>query len=409
MKGKALDGMKVLEYAHLVSGPYCAKLLADLGAQVIKVEDPKDFDVARRREPFFGDVPDYERSGLFLYLNTNKMGITLNLRTTTGLGIFKELIRWADVFIENNPPKLVEKLGISYQDLSAVNPRLIMTSITPFGQTGPYRDYKGYDLNCWQLGGYGHQNTNEYPSILFADQRRPVPLKKGGKHADFQAALNGAVATMCAFLYRERTGIGQHVDVSAVEAVASTMPDNIQYWTYQRQLSGGPRTYPLGPLCLLPCKDGYVYMWIFEEHQWERLVQMMGDPEWAREEIFKDRWVRAQNFEALEVLLADWFGERSAQEVYMEAQARGIPLVPSNDIQEVVNSPQLQAREFFVEIDHPKVGSLTYPGAPFKLSETPWKIDRSAPLLGEHNEEVYGKLLGYSTEDQRKMKQAEVI
>ena len=203
-----LAGLKVLEHAQFVSGPYCAKLLADLGAEVIKIEPPGAGDETRRREPFLDDVPHPERSGLFFYLNTSKLGITLNPNTVTGRKMFKELVKETDVLVEDSSPRVMKETGLDYESLKDINPRLVMTSITPFGQTGPYKDYKAYYLNTYNGSGLAKILSDVLPDDL------KQPLKGAGYLGDYDCGLSAAVATMGALYARLFTGMGQQIDIS---------------------------------------------------------------------------------------------------------------------------------------------------------------------------------------------------
>jgi len=198
MQAGALSGLKVLEYSQFIAGPFCGKFLADFGAEVIKVEEPGVGDEARRRGPFPNDIPHQEKSGLFLFLNTNKLGITLDVKSATGVKIFKDLVQQADILVESNPPQVMKALGLDYATLSKINPRLIMTSITPFGQTGSYRDYKSCDLVC------SHMSQIAICQPFESRTTRREPLKAGGYQTDFMAGLTGAVGTMSALLATRR-------------------------------------------------------------------------------------------------------------------------------------------------------------------------------------------------------------
>ena len=403
MPDSALSGLKVLEFGNLVSAPYCTKLMADLGAEVIKAEMPGVGDEARRREPFAEDRPGVERSGLFAYLNTNKLSITLNPRAATGNKLFKELVRQVDVLVENNPPSLMEELGLTYEILEKINPLLVMTSITPFGQTGPHRDYKAYEITVYQAGGYGYVSTACY--------REPVmpPVKAGGRQAQFGAGQVGSAATMFALHARDQIGAGQHIDVSNQEVMAGHYESAIEHWTFADNELGGLINLIVQPMVPLECKDGWVFIMCVEDFQFNNFVKVMGNPEWVNNEIFKDRYSRAEHAKALVPLLTEWTKQYTKEEVFQMAQAGHVPLAPAYNAEEIVNSPQLAARNYLVEIDHPEIGRARYPGAPYILSETPWRIVRRAPLLGEHNEEIYCNRLGYTRQDLVKLAQAGVI
>lgn len=405
MNRGALSGLRVLEYSEFISGPYCGKLFADLGAEIIKVEKPGYGDRARAQGPFPQDVPHPEKSGLFLYLNSNKLGVTLNVDSPQGLGIFKELAKQSDVLVENYPPREMRRLGLDYKSLRKINPKLVVTSITPFGQTGPYRDYKGCDLICFNMSGAGYMN----PWDGVEDVEKQGPLKGPYYSGDFMAGLSAAVATVTALIGRQATGLGQQVDLSEQEACASITRREFIVFTYE----GLPFVRTRGGRALeqtiLPCKDGYVAFVLPTDQFWAAICEIMGNPEWTKNELFKDRAGRRENWDALELMVGEWTREHTTEEVARAGRAKRIPCMPVNTMREVVSSEQLAAREFFVKVNHKEAGQLTFPGAPYKLSGTPWRIERPAPLLGEHNEEVFCKRLGYTGQDLLRMKQAGVI
>ncbi len=405
MEGGALSDLRVVELGHSVSAPYCAKLLADLGAEVIKVEEVGVGDVARRRGPFPNDEPHPERSGLFLYLNTNKLGVTLDVRTSTGRRIFQQLVKEADTLVEDNPPSMMKELGLDYESLRQANPRLVMTSITSFGQTGPYRDYKATDLISFHMGGLAYAT----PGIVSNPDDEP-PLRGGGQLADFLSGLTGAVATLCAVFDRMATGLGQQVDISKHEAIAAFMRSSVAAYAYENRIPdrlASPQRP--GGFGLQRCKDGYVTLATGEDHHWRALVQLMGNPKWAEDERFKDRASRTQNAQALLPLIEEWTKQHTKDEIISPSQAKGVPSFPINTIADAVNSPQLTARRFFVDIDHPKAGRARYPGPPHEFSSIRWGIERPAPLLGQHNEEIYCGLLGYTKQELVKLAETGVI
>ncbi|MDO8674160.1 MAG: CoA transferase, partial [Dehalococcoidia bacterium] len=371
------------------------------GAEVIKVEEPGVGDEARRLEPFLDDLPGPERSGLFLYLNANKLGVTLNLNIPTGRKIFRELVRDADILVENHPPSFFSDLGLDYESLRELDPRLIVASITPFGCSGPYRDYRAYDLNTYHIGGFGYPGGSPEPGT--------TPLKAGGRQADFVAAANGAVGAMIALYGQRATGRGQHLDVSTMECIASMQETWVEKFTYLglENLRLGRRS--IGPGDIFPCKDGFIQYFAIEEAQWIRFVEVMGNPDWAHSELFKDRDSRTQYWDALKPLITEWTMERTKEEIVQSCQANRVPFAPVNNMADLANSQHLTARQFFVEIDHPEAGRIRYPSSPCKLEKTPWQVIRPAPLLGQHNEEIYCHRLGYGREDLAKFAQAGII
>lgn len=404
MVKKIFEGLKVMECGNLVSAPYCAKLLGDLGAQVIKVEKLPIGDEARSHGPFPNDVPDVEQSGLFLVLNTNKLGITLNLDLPKGKEILKRLLEDADVFIENNSPQYMKERGLDYDSLEKMNPNLVMASITPFGQSGTYRDYKAYDINCSAAGGV---------SIGTGDpEREPLtlPLSQGG----YQAGATTATAVILALLAREKIGRGQHIDVSEVENWGSlhTGP-NILTFLYRgvtgvrRGTHGG---YFLYPCEILPCKDGYVSVICAQLEQWMRLLELMGNPEWANNPRYRDRRAMHEEYpDEVNALWIPWLKEHTAEELFQMSMAKRIPLTPVYPISLLLDHPHLQEWGFWAEVDHPRAGQLRYPQGACKFSRSAWQIERAAPLLGEHNELILCERLGFSKEELADLKKEEVI
>jgi len=399
MEEQALSGLKVLDLTHFIAGPYCTKLMADIGAEIIKVERPGQGDGARALGPFSKDEPHPEKSGLFFYLNTNKKSITLNLKTETGVGLLKELAKDANVIVENFEPRVMPSLGLSYEELKGVNPRLVMASISNFGQTGPYRDYKATNLTIMALGG---------TMAITGDEHRP--LKPGGSQAEYMAGLMGFSATMIALLWQEETGLGQHVDLSIMECIAGNMEGATTEYPYlgvirRRMMQRFTYGHPVG---LYPCKDGYVIV-IPGLGGMESLAMLLGDPGLMEHELFQDarlRQQRAQEFD--ELFLLPYLKEHTKKEIFEQAQELRMPFGYAQTIDELLDDVQLQAREFFVKEEHPLMGDVTYPGPLFRMGETSWKAGRP-PLLGEHNEEIYCQRLGYTKEDLVKLRERRII
>lgn len=399
---KALNGVKVIEYGNMISGPFCAKILADLGAEVIKIEEPCCGDESRRAEPFMKDVPGIENSGLYLYLNMNKKGITLNPAEATGRKIFLDLLKEADIFIENNSVKRMKALKLTYKDIKAVNPGIIMVSITPFGQTGPYRDFKGGELVDTQLGGVGYLSTRE------GDVTKE-PLKYPAHLFSFQAGLTASSAAL-GYLYQKKiTGEGTQLDVSEQESVIQNMNASIARFSYTGQISRRTDVLDLAPHHILPCKDGYIYASFVEEHQWRRFVEVMGHPDWADSELFATAQIRSQYWDALKPLMLEWTMQYTVEEIYRRSQEKGIPLGAVRTADQIMKDPQFAARDFFVGVERIETGKLMYPGVPYRFSELKREAPIAAPHLGEHNEEIYHGRLGYSRRDVARLKEAGVI
>jgi len=401
---QVLSGVKVLDLTWYIAGPYCTKILADYGADVIKVERPGEGDPARRLGPFFNDDPHPEKSGLFLHLNTNKRGITLNLKSETGKRILKELVKGADILVESFRPRVMPSLGLDYETLEKINPRLVMTSVSNFGQTGPYRNFKGSELIYQGFGGFMYL-------MGIADRE---PSKKSGNVIQYQLGLISALATTVAIYGAEARGYGDHVDVDGVREELTSIDGKICMMTayqYTGHLHGRSK---FGSPHIRLCKDGYVFIVgagattgaLF----FPAIAKMVNltpaeIEEWGKPEILNDP-VRAGEFE--EIYLAPWLLERTMSEIVEAAQSAGVMSTPVNTPGSLLSDPHFRERGYWVEIEHPVVGKLTYPGAPFRMGEGGWQIRRPAPLLGQHNEEVYGDL-GYSKEDLVQLRQAGVI
>jgi len=386
---RALAGIRVLELCSMVAGPFCTKVMADMGAEVIKVEPPGKGDESRRRGPFPGNVPHPERSGLFLYLNTNKLGITLDHASSKGSDILKGLVEQCDVLVEDCPPGAMSEAGLGYETLSSVNPRLIMTSITAFGQTGPYKDYKAYPLNSIHSCGEGYVTPSGSPS---AD--RP-PVKLGGFAGEYEVGIYTALGTLVALYCRDSTGRGQHIDISKQEALTvSCLFDHLPYtmagMTPTRLMPRVPETG------VVPCKDGHVMCVSLEQTFWLRIRKQMGNPDWAKADWYEDQNGRREHAAEVRKRLEDWAGGHTKRELHEGALENGVALSPFLTPAEIMSSDLLKSRGFFADIDHPCAGRLTYITAPYRFSKTPWRCERAAPMLGEHNEMVYSQRLGYT-------------
>ena len=296
----ALESLRVIEYGQFISAAFCARLLADFGAEVVKVEPPQG-DKARRHGPFAGDVPHPERSGLFLFLNTSKKGITLDASSPTGRQILLRLLAEADILVSDYPPHRMEELGLIYEELREANPRLIMTTITPYGWTGPYRDYKAYDINVGAVGGV----------TIVAGSPDREPLNHPLSQSHYQGGLQAAIATMLALFAREMTGRGQHVDLSEAEAWHSFhLGSNLVSYLFSNRVRrrAGHRTEAwFYPYCILPCKDGYFCLIAMQRQEWDRFVHMMGDPEWAQDPRYQDRSAMGEEYpDEVDALILPW-------------------------------------------------------------------------------------------------------
>ena len=403
MTGTALEGVNVLEYADFVTGPYCTKLLADLGASVIKIEDPRLGDPSRRGGPFPDDIPHPERSGLFLYLNTNKRGITLDPSTASGRKIFLTLAQWADILVDDQAPGAMEAIGLPYDTLREANPRLIMTSITPFGQTGPYRDYRAYCLNISHGSGAG------YLTPVSPDEGERGPVKSGGYFDHCCNGLSAATATLLAFHQRQSSGEGQHIDISEQEA--SIAYDRVEVGMFISENFINRRVRPGGGVALAPCRDGWVVIAATgNPRHWDALVAIMDYPEWAKDERFKDEGGRFRFADVLNSFISEWTLHHAKEDLYHRLAQAGIPVgVVRSQSDLIEKDEQMRARGFFSSIEHPEAGKLVYPSASYRFSETPWRLERPAPTRGQHNDEIYSNILGYTRQEQVRLRQEGII
>ena len=380
---QGLEGVKVLELGELVSASYASKIMADLGADVIKVEESGG-DLARLRGPFPAGVSDPEKSGLFLSLNTNKRSIRLDLAHEQDR--LAQLVAWADIAVHNYPAAQMAERGISYEAFRQINPRLVMCSITPFGLTGPYKDYKAYELNVSQGGGWGwlSPGASDFPDL--------PPLKTAGHQCDFQGGVSGAMAALAAYHRALETGSGEHIDLSTQAFIAAFLEQNFVYHSYCDRIASRLGKRLLYPWGIFECKDGLIFILAVEEDQWERIVELMGNPEWASWEIFKNGAERSKNQDVMKMYLDEWVKEWKVADLWHEAQSRRICFAPVFGMEQMKNQAQLQSRNFFVDVTHPQAGTVTQIGQPYQLREPWWQVRRPAPLLGEHTQEVLDAL-----------------
>ena len=388
MSEQALSGIKVIDLAEGISGSYCAKLMADFGADVIKVEAPNNNDGLRKVGPFKDDDPSAEKSGTFFYLNTNKKSVTIDLTSNKGQDIFKKLVKDTDVVIESFEPGKMADMGLSYNTLQEINPDLVMTSITWFGQNGPYRDFKATNFTAFGLAGAMYMmRQTRWPDT------RPTIL--GGKQAEYTAGLIGYIVTMAAVISPVK---GTWIDLSVMEALASTLTGVSADYSYiglsRRTLPWAIHGFPTQEN--YPCKDGFVNLTPGLGGT-KVIADLIEKPEERENPLLVKAGARVKAPEKFEELVLPWLKEHKKWEITEKAQKLKLAFAPILSPKELLDDPQLKAREFFVKTEHPEMGEVTYPGAPAKLSETPWKAGR-APLMGEHTEEILTGI-GYTKSD----------
>ena len=423
-KGKGTEGIltgyRVLDVTD-EKGLLCGKVLGDLGADVLKIEPPGG-SAARDIGPFYKDIPDREKSLFWFFTNTSKRGITLNLETADGREIFKRLVKTAHFVIESFEPGCMAGLGLGYEDLEKINPGLVMTSITPFGQKGPYAHYKAADITLSGMGGH----------MRLYGERDRAPLRIGQPQAFFLGSLHGALGSMVAHYHRELTGEGQHVDVSCQQAVVLSLMNAVEVWDVNKvNYRGGgafsviTRSGPLGVLYhrrIWPCKDGHVCFIVGGGAALGIRISTEGVTRWASEEGFAQEikdldWAEYDYstmpldiWEASQKGFAPFLATKAKDELFKKAVAESLMICPVNTVKDILGCPQLKARDYWAKVEHEELGdTITYPGAPVKMTEAPWRIRRRAPLIGEHNEEVYVSELGFSREQLTAMKSRGII
>jgi len=402
VKEGALSAYRILDLADS-AGAYCTKLFADLGADVIKIERPEG-DPGRSMPPFVGDTPHPEKSLYFLHRNAGKRGITLDIETREGGDILKRLVKTADVLVDNSPPDCMESLGLGYEVLEAINPELVMASITEFGHGGPYKDRKGSNLVDYAMSGV--MITSGYPG--------KEPCLCPGTPAHDAASLYANISILSALFMRGTVGKGQFTDTSVHETSRLGLyPWIVPNYSYALNPDGPPPTsetrmgasiYPV-----YPCKDGLIRVVALTPRQWDALVRVLGSPEVLLMEEWRSFMYRIGNAEDLHALVLGYTEQYTMLELFEAGKREGVPIAPILSIEDFYDSPHTKAREFFVEVDHPVAGKAEYPGPPYKWSETPPAIQRPAPCLGQHNQEIYCDELGFSKQDLVELRGARVV
>lgn len=387
-----LDGVRVLEMGGHVSAAFCAKLLGDYGADVIKAEPPGEGDEARRMGPFVGDDPHAEKSIPFLYLNTNKRGITLDPASPSGKKVLASLVRTADVLIENFTPEKAEALGLTYDALAQIKPALVVTSITSFGLTGPYRNFAATDIvNCAFSGLMYHSGDSDRE-----------PLRNVLNQSYYVAGVNAAVATVAALFQRLTTGQGQQVDVSVMECLASHLVQAVPYHNYMGAIKGRRPVRGSGFDELMPARDGYVVPSVQGSQPWPVIADLIGLEE-LHDERFASGSGRVEHGEELKQLLIEGLARWDRKPLFQASGEKRLVFGMSQDAGDLFDCPHLRQRGFFSEVDHPVTGKAQYPGMGPRLSDMEFQVRRAAPLLGQHNAEIYGEELGLSTKEMAKL------
>ena len=381
----ALEGVSVLDLTHRIAGPYCTRLLAGFGADVLKIEPPGG-ERGRRMAPFFQDEPGLDTSLPFAYLNVGKRSLTLNLKTGEGRAILRSLLPETDVLVENFAPRVMPSLGLDYAALRETAPHLVMVSISNFGQTGPYRDYKAADIVEYALGGLMY--------IFGAYDREP--LKHAFNQAQFKAGTDAASATLMALYHHRITGQGQHVDVSIQEAVASGLRDVVNNYTYTGAIRRRQPNHSGDLQRIRATADGYLLPnpGLGSGLNWDSFIEFLGLPE-LDDDRFRTPSARLVNAEELGRILDEYFIRQNKYDMFYGSHERRFIFGVIQSPEEAMKDPQFAHRGYFVEQEHPAMGTLKFPGAPFIMEATPWQAGSPAPAVGQHNGEILAQRLGY--------------
>ena len=380
-----LNGLRVVECGEGISAAFASKLMADLGADVVKVEEPTG-DILRWRGPFApGEEPDPEKSGLFLYLNANKRGVTID-PTAPGLKAdFDRLLSSADILVHNFHPSDRPLRGLESEALSKRFPSLITVGISPFGDSGPYKDWKGYALNIENAGGMAFlaPGASEYADL--------PPLRAFGDQADYQGGLHACFAALAMYLNRFNGGAPSSIEISEQECIAAMLEMNLMHYTYTGRETSRLGKRVIGPWLLSECRDGHAFVACAEEPQWQRMVELMGDPEWTHEELFKDRIARGANSDALNLFMREWMSSWNKEELFHAGQAKRIPFAKVNTMKDIRDDVQLNYRNYFITLDYPEREEIRVPGAPSRYGVNNSIARTGAPRLGQDNDELLGK------------------
>ena len=395
----ALEGVSVLDLTHCIAGPYCTRLLAGFGADVLKVEPPGG-ERGRRMAPFFRDEPGPDASLPFAYLNSGKRSLTLNLKSGEGQDILRSLLSETDILVENFAPRVMPSLGLDYPTLKEIAPHLVMVSISNFGQTGPYRDYKATDIVEYALGGLMY--------IFGAYDREP--LKHAFNQAQFKAGTDAASAALMALYHQRMTGQGQHVDLSIQEAVASGLRDVVNNYTYTGAIRRRQPNHSGDMQRIRATADGFLLPnpGLGSGLNWDSYVEFLGLPE-LDDDRFRTPSARLINAEELGRILDEYFIRQDKYEMFYGSHERRFIFGIIQSPEEALNDPQFAHRGYFEEVMHPEMGNLKFPGAPFIMESTPWQTGGAAPSAGQDSAEVLGGRLGFSAYHQTQLRAQGIV
>ena len=386
-----LHNIRILDFSWVLAGPYATRILADFGAEVLKVQ------------PLLPEAEDTFSRGYYNTWNRNKLGISLNLNKPQGVALAKKLVAVSDAVVENFTPRVMANWGLDYDSLKKIKPDIIMLSLSAMGNTGPWRDYSGFGPTIQAFSGITYLTS--FPG-------KP-PLGLGTSYADHVAGLLACLALLGALEYRRRTGEGQYIDVSQVEAMSSLLGSAILEY-----MVDGKETEPVGnssteaaPHGVYCCRgdDRWCAIAVFTDEEWQGFKRALGNPPWAEDRKFATLTGRLKHSEELNRLVEGWTKKRTAEEVMALLQGQGVAAGVVQDASDLANDPRLRERGFFIELDHPELGKTISDAVPVRLSDTPARYTRPAPVLGQDNDYVYGKLLGLSRDELTELKKQGII
>ena len=393
---KPLKGIRVLDLGHVLAMPTCTMQLADLGAEVIKIERPGIGDDSR----YFGPFKNKE-SAYFISINRNKKSITLDLKKEKGKKIFKDLVKVSDVVTENYRPNTMQKLGLGYETLKAINPQIIYASICGFGHKTVYPGRPGYDVIAQATGGI----------MAITGQADGPPTRVGSSIGDIFSGSFATIGILAALRVKEKTGLGQQVDIAMMDAVVSVLENAVVRYTVtgeipQRTGSAHPS---IAPFDVFEAQDGWFVIGVGNDMLWERFCKAINKTDLLKDPRFSTNPQRSENYQALKPIITHWSKIKTVQEVLDILLQAGVPVGEVNTIDKIVEDPNVKLREMIVEVEHPQAGKVKITDSPIKLSLTPGKVEKASPLLGQHTEEILKKLLGFSKEKINSLKKEGIV
>ena len=393
---KPLKGIRVLDLGHVLAMPTCTMQLADLGAEVIKIERPGVGDDSR----YFGPFKNKE-SAYFISINRNKKSITLDLKKDQGKKIFKDLVKISDVVTENYRPNTMQKLGLGYETLKAINPQIIYASICGFGHKTVYPGRPGYDVIAQATGGI----------IAITGQADGPPTRVGSSIGDIFSGSFATIGILAALRVKEKTGLGQQVDIAMMDAVVSVLENAVVRYTVtgeipQRTGSAHPS---IAPFDVFEAQDGWFVIGVGNDMLWKRFCKAINKTDLLNDSRFTTNPKRSENYKELKPIITEWSKEKAVEEILNILINAGVPVGEVNTIDKIVDDPNIKLREMIVEVEHPRAGKVKITDTPIKLSLTPGKVEKASPLLGEHTEEILNELLGFSKEEIKSLKKEGVV